>query len=236
MEIVIRLLTKSPPCSFWLAAPAYRKQLPGMMSHFSGAKSHFAPFGTSKVHYLTAGKGQEVMVFVHGWACNAGFMAGASAFEFAGTPPISLGELTRPRAELKPSLLHDGFLRQFSCLTMSLGVLKQLDAGHVDRARKIAMIPVYSGMDSARFDSVHGLVSLTPEEKEEWTKVARETLDYMLRHTDECDSRDLTVQAGMRGLRYFLTEPDDVRRLDELSEPDELGSDPEEHEECHCWS
>jgi len=100
---------------------------------------------------------------------------------------------------------------------LSLGVLKQLDAGHVDRARKIAMIPVYSGMDSARFDSIHGLVSLTPQEKEEWTKVARETLDYILRHTDECDSRDLTVQAGMRGLRYFLTEPDDVRRLNELA-------------------
>ena len=100
----------------------------------------------------------------------------------------------------------------------SLGVLTQLDTGHVDRARKIAMIPVYSGMDSARFDSIHGLVSLTPKEKEEWTKVARETLDYMLQHTDECDSRDLTVQAGLRGLRYFLTKPEDVRRLNELSE------------------
>jgi hypothetical protein len=101
---------------------------------------------------------------------------------------------------------------------LSLDLLKQLDAGHVDRARKIAMIPVYLGMDSARFNSIHGLVSLTPEEKQEWVKVARETLDYMLRHTDELDSRDLTVQWSIRGLRYFLTEPDDVRRIDELSE------------------
>ena len=101
---------------------------------------------------------------------------------------------------------------------VSLGVLKQLDAGHVDRARKMAMIPVYSGMEFAWFCSTKGIVSLTPDEKQEWTKVARETLDYMLRHTDECDSRDLTVQAGLRGLRYFLTEPDDVRRINELSE------------------
>ena len=101
---------------------------------------------------------------------------------------------------------------------VSLGVLKQLDAGHIDRAHKIAMIPVYSGMDFAQFCSTHGMVTLTADEKQEWTKVARETLDYMLRHTDECDLRDLTVQAGIRGLRYFLTEPDDVRRLDELSE------------------
>jgi hypothetical protein len=79
------------------------------------------------------------------------------------------------------------------------------------------MIPVYNGMDEARFCSIHDLVSLTPEEKQEWMKVAKETLDYMLRHTDECDSRDLAVQAGIRGLRYFLTEPDDVSRINELS-------------------
>ena len=40
---------------------------------FSAAKSHFAPFGTNQVHYLTVGKGQTVMVFVHGWSCNASF-------------------------------------------------------------------------------------------------------------------------------------------------------------------
>src|SRR5215472_301205 len=40
---------------------------------FSAAKSHFAPFGTNKVHYLTAGTGREVLVFVHGWSCNASF-------------------------------------------------------------------------------------------------------------------------------------------------------------------
>lgn len=42
-------------------------------NQFSSAKSHFAPFGTNQVHYLTAGKGQAVMVFVHGWSCNASF-------------------------------------------------------------------------------------------------------------------------------------------------------------------
>ena len=80
------------------------------------------------------------------------------------------------------------------------------------------MIPVYSGMEDARFCNIHGMISFTREEKQEWMKVARETLDYMLRHTDECDSRDLAVQAGIRGLKYFLTEPDDVSRINELSE------------------
>src|SRR4051794_5942739 len=43
------------------------------VSRYSATESHFAPFGTNRVHYLTAGKGREVMVFVHGWSCNASF-------------------------------------------------------------------------------------------------------------------------------------------------------------------
>src|SRR6266446_8969884 len=37
------------------------------------AKSHFAKFGTNKVHYVTAGKGKHVIVLVHCWAGNLGF-------------------------------------------------------------------------------------------------------------------------------------------------------------------
>lgn len=37
------------------------------------AKSHFARLGTNKVHYLTAGKGDRTIVFVHCWAGNSGF-------------------------------------------------------------------------------------------------------------------------------------------------------------------
>ena len=36
-------------------------------------KSHFATFGTNKVHYVTAGKGDKALVFVHGWAGNQEF-------------------------------------------------------------------------------------------------------------------------------------------------------------------
>jgi len=40
----------------------------------------------------------------------------------------------------------------------------------------------------------------------------------MLAHRDEWDSRLPSVQAGMRGLQKILTEPEDVRRLKELSD------------------
>ncbi len=52
----------------------------------------------------------------------------------------------------------------------------------------------------------------------DWVAVARKTLDYMLRHRDEWNAEGLDVKAGLRGLRYILTEPEAVRRLDELSD------------------
>jgi pimeloyl-ACP methyl ester carboxylesterase len=36
-------------------------------------ESRFAKFNDTKVHYLTRGKGDEALVFVHGWTCNADF-------------------------------------------------------------------------------------------------------------------------------------------------------------------
>src|SRR2546429_8086165 len=37
------------------------------------AKSHFARFGTNKIHYVVEGKGRHAIVLVHCWAGNLGF-------------------------------------------------------------------------------------------------------------------------------------------------------------------
>ncbi len=36
-------------------------------------QSHFVSFGTNKIHYVTSGKGNSTIVFVHCWAGNSGF-------------------------------------------------------------------------------------------------------------------------------------------------------------------
>jgi hypothetical protein len=36
-------------------------------------ESRFAKFGDVKIHYDNRGKGDEALVFVHGWNCNADF-------------------------------------------------------------------------------------------------------------------------------------------------------------------
>ena len=37
------------------------------------AQSHFVSVGGNRIHYVTAGQGELVLVFVHGWACHLGF-------------------------------------------------------------------------------------------------------------------------------------------------------------------
>ncbi len=44
----------------------------------SELRSRFARFENTKVHYLTSGKGERALIFVHGWACNAESWRGQS--------------------------------------------------------------------------------------------------------------------------------------------------------------
>jgi len=51
------------------AAPA-----DGAEEKLAKTESHFARSGTNRIHYLTQGQGTtNSIVFIHGWACNAGF-------------------------------------------------------------------------------------------------------------------------------------------------------------------
>ena len=45
----------------------------GAASPAAEGKSHYAKFGTNKVHYVVEGKGKHAIVFVHCWAGNLGF-------------------------------------------------------------------------------------------------------------------------------------------------------------------
>jgi pimeloyl-ACP methyl ester carboxylesterase len=44
----------------------------GATSTLADARSHFAGFGTNKVHYLTVGTGRNTIVLIHCWAGNSG--------------------------------------------------------------------------------------------------------------------------------------------------------------------
>ncbi len=56
-----------------LAGCATTDTSPASGDPFATAQSHFASFGTNRVHYLTVGKGRHTVVFVHCWAGRAEF-------------------------------------------------------------------------------------------------------------------------------------------------------------------
>lgn len=98
-----------------------------------------------------------------------------------------------------------------------LRTLRALDAGDTTKARKLAILPVLMDLDFAQYYFTKGLAAPTPEQAQQWSEVASETLDYMLKHRDEWDPQRPDVQAGLRGLRYFLAKSEEVRQLEELS-------------------
>ena len=64
-------------------------------------ESRFAKFGDIKIHYLNRGKGNEALVFVHGWTCNADFW-GPQMKEFGSLHLIAVdlaghGKSDKPR-------------------------------------------------------------------------------------------------------------------------------------------
>ena len=113
---------------------------------------------------------------------------------------------------------HQAVQTDYSQTYSSLLTLKAVDSGDIAKTRQMLMVPVFLNLDSLRFYGVEGLVSLAPEERREWTTLARQTLNYVLLHRDAWDLRRLDVQAGVRGLRYLLTDLEDVQRLNELSD------------------
>src|SRR5262245_839862 len=58
---------------FAVLATRFSGDLAGAEEKTVKTESHFARMGTNRVHYLTAGQGSNALVFIHGWACNAGF-------------------------------------------------------------------------------------------------------------------------------------------------------------------
>ncbi len=135
------------------------------------------------------------------------------AILFVGAAMFLSSCCTPPKENYQQAIQSDLVQAQVSFRT-----LKPVDSGDTVKARHLLMLPVWMGLDGARFYSVEGLASLTPQERQDWTTLARQTLDYMLLHKDDWDLRLLDVQAGMRGLRYFLATPEDVQRLNELSD------------------
>jgi hypothetical protein len=111
---------------------------------------------------------------------------------------------------------QQAFESDLSEATLFMVTLTNLDSGDIAKARRLAEIPVFMDLDSLPNFAAKG--NPTPEQKQKMVALARQALDYMQRHESEWDPRLPTVRAAVRGLQKILTEPEDVRRLQELSD------------------
>jgi pimeloyl-ACP methyl ester carboxylesterase len=93
-------------------------------------KSRFAGFDGNKVHYLMSGKGDEALIFVHGWTCNADFWRRQTS-AFPSIPVIAVdlpghGQSDKPRTDYTMAY----FARSVEAVMRDAGVKRAVLVGH----------------------------------------------------------------------------------------------------------
>ena len=93
-------------------------------------KNRFAKFGDSKVHYQISGKGDEALIFIHGWTCNLDFWRGqAGAFPTLRVITVDLpghGQSDKPRV----AYTMDYFARSIEAVMRDAKVKRAVLVGH----------------------------------------------------------------------------------------------------------
>jgi len=93
-------------------------------------KSRFAKFDGGKVHYQIGGKGEDALIFVHGWTCNGDFWRGqTSAFPSLRVIAVDLpghGQSDKPHADYTMAY----FARSLEAVMHDAGVKRAVLVGH----------------------------------------------------------------------------------------------------------
>ncbi|HEX9918435.1 MAG TPA: alpha/beta hydrolase [Pyrinomonadaceae bacterium] len=93
-------------------------------------ESRFAKYGETKVHYQARGKGEEALVFVHGWTCDSNFWRGqVGAFPGARVVAVDLpghGRSDKPRVDYT----MDYFARSIEAVMRDAGIKRAVLVGH----------------------------------------------------------------------------------------------------------
>ncbi len=97
----------------------------------AGQASRSAKLDDIRVHYLDQGKGNQAIIFVHGWTCNAGFWKSQTSYFGDKTRVIAIdlpghGESDKP----KTSYTMDLFARSIEAVMRDSGVAKAVLVGH----------------------------------------------------------------------------------------------------------
>lgn len=93
-------------------------------------ESSFAKYGETKVHYQASGKGEEALIFVHGWTCDLSFWR-AQVGDFPAVRVVALDLPGHGRSD-KPQVNYtmDYFARSIEAVMRDAGVKRAVLVGH----------------------------------------------------------------------------------------------------------
>jgi pimeloyl-ACP methyl ester carboxylesterase len=170
-------------------------------------KSHFASFGTNEVHYVVEGKGPHAIVFIHGWACNAGFWR-EQVPALAGRARLILIDLPGHGQSDKPQTDYtmDYFARAVLAVMRDAHVQKATLVGHSMGAPVICRVYAQAPEKVAALVAVDGLLrrpKMQPEQVEQFVGPYR-TPDYRQHATRFIDS--MFPNPGSEALRDRVRE------------------------------
>jgi pimeloyl-ACP methyl ester carboxylesterase len=131
-------------------------------------KSHFISVGTSRIHYVTIGKGSRTLVFVHGWACNLDFWR-EQVSALADKARLILIDLPGHGQSDKPQTAYtmDFFAKAVLAVMRDAKVDKAAFIGHSMGAAVLCRVHHHAPEKVAALVSVDGLLRRltgTPEE------------------------------------------------------------------------
>jgi pimeloyl-ACP methyl ester carboxylesterase len=126
-------------------------------------QSHFANVGANRIHYVTAGRGENTLVFVHGWACQLDFwreqvaaLAEKARLIFIDLPGHGLSD--------KPQIIYtlDFFAEAVLAVLRDAKIAKAIFVGHSMGGAVISRIAHHAPEKITALVSVDGLLGRPP--------------------------------------------------------------------------
>ncbi len=172
MKLLLRISAPVAFAAAVFAGPVCLAAAPSSDRELSFGNSHFAPFGTNRVHYVIGGEGTRAVVFVHGWGGNVLFWREQIPALKTKAKMILIdlpghGQSDKPRTDYTMDFLAGGVL----AVLRDAGVSKAALVGHSMGVPVICRVYAQSPEKAAALVAVDGLLRRpkgTPEELEKF--------------------------------------------------------------------
>jgi pimeloyl-ACP methyl ester carboxylesterase len=129
----------------------------------ANCQSHFVNVGANRIHYVTAGRGENTLVFVHGWACHLDFWR-EQIETFAKKARLVFIDLPGHGQSDKPPIIYslDFFAEAVLAVLRDAKITKAIFVGHSMGGAIISRIAHHAPEKVTALVSADGLLCRPP--------------------------------------------------------------------------